>query len=173
MHCDPTSHKQSKAYTLSMCIVALMMIASSGDFKGKAYGGLEGATIATGPISLGMGGANPPSLNNVEHQLTFIFPHSEVVLALSPGIFYAWRSSLKDAYLSIGGGLVTDAYGLGLGATIGFGYYLFCLGVCLSLEYRQAIGINFLKAGKFPNQKVPLIDIQVPYTIKLGMTVFM
>lgn len=115
-------------------------------------------SLGVGPVSVGIGGSNPPSfIRPYEYQASIIFENSEIVLGLTPGVFYAWRSSVEGPYVSVGPGLVMDANGITIGVTGAFGVNLFCEIICLMFEYRQAAGF--------------VADhIISPYTVKIGFT---
>jgi len=115
-------------------------------------------SLGVGPVSLGIGGSNPPSgIKPWEYQGSLIFKQSEVVFSISPGIFYAWRSAVEGPYVSIGPGIVVNANGSTIGGTAAFGINLFCQGQCLMFEYRKAIG--FVKGHAI-----------APYAVRIGLT---
>jgi hypothetical protein len=114
-------------------------------------------SLGVGPVSLGNGGSNPPSLKPHEFQATVVFEKSELVFSVSPGIFYAWRSAKLGPYFSLGPGIVLDANGMTMGGTAAFGYNMFCINQCLMMEFRKAIG--FVSG-----------HLIAPYTAKIGFT---
>lgn len=154
----------SKFLCLSVLVVVIFV--DVGD-RSSVYG-LEGVSAGLGVFSVGSGGGGPPSLSIANTSVSLLYPNSEVVLSLIPGIFYAWRSEISKAYVSLGGGIMLDRYGLAVGATIGFGTYLFCLWICVGLEYRQAIGMSPFEIIT----KNRHLRIASPYAIRLQVTVF-
>lgn len=128
-------HIKLKALMISSLFAICMLLLTN-----KVYA--LSYSLGVGPASLGAGGSNPPSgMNAYEYQGSIIFDQSEIIISVVPGIFYAWRSSLKGAYVSFGPGMVIDANGSAAGVTAGFGYNAFCENQCLNFEYRKGIGL--------------------------------
>ena len=135
-----------------MVLICISFLTPANDAKAFTY------SLGIGPVSLGVGGSNPPSgIRPWEYQGSIIFKQSELVLSMVPGIFYAWRSSVEGPYVSLGPGLVLDANGMTVGGTAAFGVNLFCKGQCLMFEYRKAIG--FVSG-----------HVIAPYAVRIGLT---
>ena len=123
-----------------------------------------GMTLNVGPLSGGQGGSNPlsiPPLNFAEYQFIYTTSqNSEFVVGVIPGIFYGIRSSEKSpVYVSVGGGLVIDLNGVGVGIMSSVGANLFCAKVCFNMEYRQALA---------PSSGTLLS----PYALRIGASTF-
>lgn len=124
----------------------------------------NGMTLNVGPLSGGQGGSNPlsiPPLNFAEYQFIYTTSqNSEFVVGIIPGVFYGIRSSEKGPfYASVGGGLVIDMNGVGVGVMSSAGANLFCSKVCLNVEYRHALAPS----------KGTLLS---PYALRIGASTF-
>ncbi len=101
-------------------------------------------TLHVGPIAGGAGGSNPisiPPVNIAEYELVYLTEDkTEWSLSIVPGVLYGYRSFLtKNAYVSLGGGIVLNFNGVGPGVYSALGYE-FCFGPCFNVEYKQAVG---------------------------------
>lgn len=118
-------------------------------------------TIQLGPASVGNGGPNPLSIPPTSlHEYEIIWlrkNHSEFSFSIFPGIFYGYRSIMKSGgYISLGGGIVSDANGLTMGIYNSFGIQK-CSFLCFNIEYKQALG---LYGG----------TVLAPYAIRIGVS---
>lgn len=119
-------------------------------------------TAHIGPPALGSGGPNPlsiPPTNPLDYEFIYLTDSKkEIVLGITPGIFYGMREEFqKGFYMSFGGGVVINQAGVGPGIYTAFGFEGFCSYACFNAEYKQALGIR----------KNSLIS---PYAIRLGAT---
>ncbi len=134
-----------KKNLLRACIlIALgpLMIFSSGGSSalGSAF------TLRFGPPSAGNGGPNPLSIppSGADVEASYVAKSGfETSLSVSPGILFGYRTNAGPGpYVSLGGGFVIDANGVGPGIYAGFGGDFWCGWVCFSAEVKQALGIS-------------------------------
>lgn len=97
-----------------------------------------------GPPSLGTGGSNPLGLppSAVDVELSHISSSSwETSLSIVPGLLVGKRQDFGNCYVTMGGGLIINANGVGPGPYTAFGWEsdgTFRYGI----EYKQALGIT-------------------------------
>jgi hypothetical protein len=102
--------------------------------------------IRFGPPSLGTGGSNPLGLppSAVDTELSHTSSSNwETSFSISPGLLLGKRQDFGNWYVSMGGGLIINANGVGLGPYTAFGWESdgsFRYG----LEYKQALGLSSL-----------------------------
>lgn len=101
-------------------------------------------TLRLGPGSVGNGGANPlgipPGAADIE--LNWLSASNwETSLSVIPGLLLGKRQDFGNFYCSLGGGIVIDANGSGLGPYSAFGWES-DTAVKISFEYKQAIGLT-------------------------------
>jgi hypothetical protein len=107
-----------------------------------AYAGLW--MIRLGPPSVGTGGSNPlgipPGAADIE--LSHISSSNwETSISVVPGLLLGKRQDFGNWYVTMGGGLVINANGVGLGPYSAFGWESdgsFRYGI----EYKQALGLT-------------------------------
>lgn len=111
-------------------------------FSSPAFAGLW--MLRFGPPSLGTGGSNPlgipPSVIDVEVSHTSA-SNWETSFSIVPGLLFGKRQDFGNYYVSMGGGLVINANGSGLGPYTAFGWEsegTFRYGI----EYKQALGVT-------------------------------
>lgn len=130
-----------------------MILALSCNLSAPSALALSEIAVGAGTTNAGDGGGGPPSVHSSALQVNLIYPRSEVVLSLVPGIFYAWRMEVDPKwYLSAGLGLMASRRGLGFGVGTGIGYRIFCYYFCLGIDLRQALGISLLSTAQSEKQ---------------------
>ena len=129
--------KSQRNRLASVAILAALLLCPSQ----QAMAGLW--MIRFGPPSLGTGGANPlglpPSAVDIELSHTSA-SNWETSFSIVPGLLLGKRQDFGNYYVSMGGGLVINANGVGLGPYTAFGWESegsFRYGI----EYKQALGI--------------------------------
>jgi hypothetical protein len=111
--------------------------------------------VLIGPPSLGQGGSNPvsiPPFNPVDWQVTYVTAENrEWLVSLVPGLIYGQRFQAKGLYAALGGGLLVNTTGLGLGVSHAYGFEsgAFLQRFRYQIEYRQIIGVGNY-GWKFP-----------------------
>ena len=156
------------ALCVMVCGLGVLPLASAK----KALGGvaIQGLGVALGPPGVGLGGTNPIMFRPYDYQVHVIFPESELVVSLVPGIIYSRRYQHHDWFFSFGGGVIQDVSGLGVGVATGFGYEFFCFGLCIGAEYRQALGFNALLPVHKKNNDLWPWYVQFPYVLRIYAT---
>ncbi len=83
-------------------------------------------TASIGPEQLGTGGAFPqamPPTDPFQWGFTWVTERGiEGTLSLCPGLVLGYRYRVEGLYLSVGGGLIVDGNGSGIGPYSSFGY---------------------------------------------------
>ncbi|MEI6833088.1 MAG: hypothetical protein WCL28_03770 [bacterium] len=108
----------------------------------QAFAGLW--MLRFGPPSLGTGGANPLGLppSAVDIELSHTSESNwETSFSIVPGLLLGKRQDFGNCYVSMGGGLVISANGVGIGPYTAFGWESdgsFRYGI----EYKQALGVT-------------------------------
>jgi hypothetical protein len=138
--------KYTSQYKKSLRVtIALSLLLSAITFLLKpetAYAGLW--MIRLGPPSVGTGGSNPlgipPGASDIE--LSHISSSNwETSISVVPGLLLGKRQDFGNWYVTMGGGLVINANGVGLGPYSAFGWESdgsFRYGI----EYKQALGLT-------------------------------
>lgn len=127
---------------------------------GQAFAGA--LTLRLGPPSLGNGGTNPvgipPSVVDVD--VTWLTEsHFEMNFSVVPGLLFGHRMTHDSGlYLSLGGGLIISANGVGLGPYSGFGWEVGNERVRLNAEVKQTLGVS-------------ADGLISPYALRLGLVV--
>jgi hypothetical protein len=124
---------------------------------------LQASTLyfRVGPPSVGNGGSNPmsiPPINPVEWEFSYLSPSDfESNISLTPGLLFGQRGSLTSGmYVSLGGGLIIDANGAGIGPYASIGWESSGT-VKFNAEFKQAAGLA---------SRVGLI---CPYALRIGV----
>lgn len=106
----------------------------------------RGLTLGVGSVGLGRGGSNGLDPGHpLAYQLSLVTSRHEFLVSLVPGFFYSYRSSLTGFYSTIGAGVF---YPVAPAVAAGFGY-TYCKIACIGIEYRGAIGYNYLHVLPF------------------------
>jgi hypothetical protein len=115
-----------------------------------AYGG-SSHSIKFGPHGGGNGGSNPidipPNFGQVEY--TYVSDGGvETNIGVIPGILVGGRMERGSWYLSLGGGLLLDANGVGFGVYNSFGYVTGSgPGWHWNFEYKQSVAPDLVSGG--------------------------
>ncbi len=114
--------------------------------------GLFGQTVICGPITLrfgppavGTGGTNPVGIppGILDAEIGYVTKSKwETNLSAAPGLFLGKRIDFSGPYVSLGGGLVMSANGVGPGPYAAFGYDVGSGALRMNIEYKQAMGIT-------------------------------
>jgi hypothetical protein len=97
-----------------------------------------------GPASAGTGGSNPLSLppSAADTEAAWITDSKwETSLSIVPGLLIGKRHQMDRFYVGLGGGVIIDANGVGIGPYSSFGWEIgstFKFG----FEYKQALGLT-------------------------------
>jgi hypothetical protein len=148
--------QHKKSLSLKVALSFLLTISTFLIRPENAYAGLW--MIRIGPPSVGTGGSNPlgipPGAADIE--LSHISASNwETSLSVVPGMLLGKRQDFGNFYVTMGGGLIINANGVGLGPYSAFGWESdgsFRYGI----EYKQALGLT----------KNGLIS---PYAIRAGL----
>lgn len=109
-------------------------------------------SLKFGPSGLGNGGTNPIDIppNGGQIEYTYVSDGGvETNIGLVPGILVGGRMERGSWYMSLGGGLLVDAIGVGFGVYNGFGYVTGSgPGWHWNFEYKQSIAPD-LEGGGF------------------------
>jgi len=133
--------------------IFFLLISGSTCFAGQL-------TLRLGPPSLGNGGTNPvgipPGIQDVD--VTYLTQNNfEMNFSVVPGLLFGKRSTHESGlYMSLGGGLVISANGVGLGPYAGFGWEVGKT-FKFNAEFKQSAGVT--SAG-----------LVTPYALRLGIT---
>lgn len=157
--------RSTKKNQLFRCLVALACLVSSLSsiiHEDEAFG--SGMALRFGPPAVGNGGPNPLSIPPGAQDMEFSYITEkgfEFNLSAYPGLLLGWRTSPKPGpYVSMGGGLINDANGFGIGMYAGFGVDFWCGWICINAEFQQAIGIT----GKG--------RVVSPYAFRIGPSIY-
>jgi hypothetical protein len=106
-----------------------------------------GLALRFGPAGLGSGGTNPLSLppSGADVGLSYVTDKKLEFNGSITGLTLARRDMSKwGGYVSLGGGLIFNANGIGFGPYAAFGYERGCLSWlgCFSIEMSQALGVG-------------------------------
>ena len=103
-------------------------------------------TLLLGPGNAGNGGSNPLGIPPGATDIAIKYlsaNNTETTVSIVPGILYGKRFDEGNFYVSIGGGALISASGLGLGAYSSFGYVANTdAGISFTAEYTQTLGAN-------------------------------
>lgn len=126
-------------YAATLCFAGLICLISTSD---PAQAGT--LMLRFGPASAGTGGSNPLSLppSAADTEIAWLTDSKwETSLSIVPGLLIGKRHQVNQFYVGLGGGLVIDANGVGLGPYSSFGWEIgskFKFG----FEYKQALGLT-------------------------------
>lgn len=131
-----------KSLSVSVTLFLLLILTVLLVRPSTAYAGLW--MIRLGPPSAGTGGSNPlgipPGAADIE--LSHISSSNwETSISVVPGLLLGKRQDFGNWYVTMGGGLVINANGVGLGPYSAFGWESdgsFRYGI----EYKQALGLT-------------------------------
>ena len=133
----------STSQMLKRCLAKFMVIATLGNVTSTAVAGTF--TFRFGPPSLGQGGANPLGIppGSTDIEASYLTDGLwETSLSISPGLLIGKRHKINNFYVGLGGGLIIDANGSGLGPYSSFGWESSGSSVRYGIEYKQALGIT-------------------------------
>lgn len=134
-----------------------LMAAILGAFNASAaYAGV--LVTKFGPAAVGNGGSNPLGIppGPADLELAWISASNwETSLSIVPGLLVGKRHTMGNYYVGLGGGIVFNANGAGLGPYSSFGWQSDGPFI-LSFEFKQALG--FTSAG-----------IISPYALRMGV----
>ncbi|MGE0172391.1 MAG: hypothetical protein AB7T49_06390 [Oligoflexales bacterium] len=127
-------------------------------FLGVAFGETKASEFALrfGPPAPGNGGPNPTTLGPLDWQISYVTDkNTDFNLSLT-GLLLGKRHDLPGkTYVTVGGGFVIAAFGVGPGVYSAFGADLLCGWVCFSTEFVQGLSYS---AG----------TVLSPYALRIG-----
>lgn len=136
-------HSLKKRYLISITLFALI---STMPTSAYALTLPRGLTLGVGSVGLGRGGSNGlDGTKLLAYQLSLVYSRHEFLMSFVPGFFYSYRSSLTGFYSTIGAGVF---YPVAPAVSAGFGY-IACKIACIGIEYRGAIGYNYIPVLPF------------------------
>jgi len=110
-----------------------------------------------GPASAGTGGSNPLSIppSAPDTEAAWITDSKwETSLSIVPGLLIGKRHQMDHFYVGLGGGIIIDANGVGLGPYSSFGWEIGST-FKFAIEYKQALGLTS-------------VGIIHPYALRMG-----
>ncbi len=147
---------QKKSLGVTVTLILFLATATLLLRPQTAFAGLW--MLRLGPPSVGTGGSNPLGIppGAADMELSHVSASNwETSLSVVPGMLLGKRQDFGNFYVTMGGGLIINANGVGLGPYSAFGWESdgsFRYGI----EYKQALGLT----------KVGLIS---PYAIRAGL----